>query len=417
MPGILPVRTITWEELRGKKIGVDFSNCAYQFLSSIRRPDGTPLMDSKGNITSHLQGLFSRTLNLINKGIKICYIFDGRPPLLKQYEREEREHRKRVAEERLQKAMDEEDIESMKKYSMQLSRLDTEMISESKELLDAMGIAVIQAPSEGESEAAYLAKKKAYASASQDYDSLLFGAPKLIQNLTLARKRKTPTGYVDINIDKEGTVNELRKSFSKALGFAVNISYTSPDTIKFLIQRAGRQEMALEKLAEETRPSEAESEKKEEEEKLYNFNFAIPEKDPNPGMKSIEIPSIRYDSPIVISDNGDKAVDYGAWHYPSNHSMDGEAIFLCHRRYFKAFDPKSCWNLDKVKPGDSLFVNYSDGSQSFYKVDSVSVAAGSDINIYHASSDSKIKLISCAKENGRIGSNSHRIIVIASLVE
>ena len=53
------------------------------------------------------------------------------------------------------------------------------MIEESKELLIAMGIAVVQAPGEGEAEAAYLAriKDKIYASVSQDYDSLLFGAP------------------------------------------------------------------------------------------------------------------------------------------------------------------------------------------------------------------------------------------------
>src|SRR3990172_8438539 len=65
--------------------------------------------------------------------------------------------------------------------------------------------------------------------------------------------------YLEINIDKEGAVNELKKSFSKALGFAVNISYTSHDTIKFLIQKAGRQEIALEKLSAQTiHPSVAE---------------------------------------------------------------------------------------------------------------------------------------------------------------
>lgn len=57
--------------------------------------------------------------------------------------------------------------------------------------------------------------------------------------------------YVDINVDKEGIVKDLRESFSKALGFAVNISYTSPDTIIFLIQKAARQEMSLEKFVKE----------------------------------------------------------------------------------------------------------------------------------------------------------------------
>jgi len=172
---------------------------------------------------------------------------------------------------------------------------------------------------------------------------------------------------------------------------------------------------ALEEVSEEEAP-----EKKEEKEvrtrPVYNYNFPIPDRQANPAMKSIQIPSIRFDSPIVVSDDGDSAVDSGAWHYPSNHPLDGEAIFLCHRRFFKVFDPKSCWDLDKVKEGDSLFINFADGTQAYYKVDSIAVTPGSDINIYHASDESVIKLISCAKEDGRIGSDSHRIVVLATRI-
>ena len=71
---IVEKRKISFEELQNKKIAVDFSNAAYQFLTSIRQRDGTPLMDSKGNITSHLQGILSRSVNLISKGIKIVYV-------------------------------------------------------------------------------------------------------------------------------------------------------------------------------------------------------------------------------------------------------------------------------------------------------------------------------------------------------
>ena len=197
---LLHKKQLTLEELKDKKIAIDASNSLYQFLSSIRQPDGTPLMDSKGNITSHLQGLFSRTLNLTNKGIKICYVFDGKPPSLKQYEQEEREHRKRIAEEKLRKAMEEEDVESMSRYSKQTSRLTREMVQESKELVKAMGLPVIQAPSEAEAQAAFMAERKdVYAVGSSDHDALLFGAPYLIQNLTLAQKKKLPSGaYIKI---------------------------------------------------------------------------------------------------------------------------------------------------------------------------------------------------------------------------
>lgn len=195
LPGILPVKTIAWEDLSGKKIGVDTSSSLYQFLSSIRQPNGTPLMDSEGNVTSHLQGLFSRTLNLMNKGLRLCFIFDGIPPTLKQYEREQREHRKRLAEDKLKKAMQEEDIDSMGKYSKQTSRLTSQMINESKELIKAMGLPVIQSPQESDAQGAFMTERgDLFAFASSDADCLLHGCPKTIVNLTLAEKRKLPGG-------------------------------------------------------------------------------------------------------------------------------------------------------------------------------------------------------------------------------
>lgn len=155
---------------------------------------------------------------------------------------------------------------------------------------------------------------------------------------------------------------------------------------------------------------------KEEPVIVYNYNFPIPEISALPAMKSIQIPSIGYNSPVVISDNADTGIDHGAWYYPSNHPMEGEAIFLCHRRYFKSSDPKSCWDLDKVKSNDYLYLNFGDGTQYTYKVRSISVATGEDISIYHSGDDSMLKLISCAKENGKIGSDSHRIVLIAEKV-
>jgi LPXTG-site transpeptidase (sortase) family protein len=172
------------------------------------------------------------------------------------------------------------------------------------------------------------------------------------------------------------------------------------------------------KVEEKQKTDEQTSEEKVNEayKKTYDFNFAIPDEKKLPQMKSIQIPSIKYNSPIIISNNGDSAIDFGAWFYPSSHPLEGESIFLCHRRFFKSFDPKSCWNLNKVKSGDDLFIKFSDGSQANYKVETVAVAKGTDMNIYNTGTDQKIKLISCAKSNGKIGSADYRIVVIASLI-
>ncbi|MEK6925866.1 MAG: flap endonuclease-1 [Nanoarchaeota archaeon] len=209
---IIPRKELDMNDLKGKIICVDAFNTLYQFLSTIRQPDGTPLMDFKKRITSHLSGLFYRNINLISDGIKLVYAFDGEPPDLKWKTHEKRGESRNISKDRYEKAKSEEDFESMKRHAGQLVRINSEMIEESKELLEAMGIAVVQAPGEGEAEAAYLArvKESVYASASQDYDSLLFGAPKLIQNLTLSRKRKTVSGWIEIKPE----MIELEKVFN-----------------------------------------------------------------------------------------------------------------------------------------------------------------------------------------------------------
>ena len=192
---IISRKEIDFNYLKNKIVAIDAFNALYQFLSSIRGQDGNYLMDSKGNITSHLQGLFSRTLNLMGKGIKLVYVFDGEAPKLKFAEREGRIVRKSIAEQKYKEAVSEENLDDMYKYSKQFIRLNQDMIDESKELISAMGIPVIQAPSEAEGQVSYMCKKKFVDfAASQDYDALLFGAPRLLRNLTLNQKRKIRGG-------------------------------------------------------------------------------------------------------------------------------------------------------------------------------------------------------------------------------
>jgi len=228
---IIPRKEFNISQLKGKTVCVDAFNTLYQFLSSIRQPDGTPLMDSEKRITSHLSGIFYRNINLLSEGVRLVYVFDGEPPELKYKTHKKRKESRDLAGEKYEIAKQEEDIEKMRSYGSQLIRLNDEMIQESKELLEAMGIAVIQAPGEGEAEAAHLAKKReVFAAVSQDYDSLLFGAPKLIRNLTLAKKRKTFSGYVEIKpemIELDKVLNSLEINLDQliCLGILVGSDY------------------------------------------------------------------------------------------------------------------------------------------------------------------------------------------------
>lgn len=174
-----------------KIIAIDAMNMLYQFVTTIRGPDGTPLKDSKGNVTSHLTGLFSRVTKLISKNLKLVFVFDGKMPELKKLERERREQLKTKALHEFDLAKESGNIEEMKKLASRTTRISTQMIDEAKEFISALGLPVITAPFEGEAQASYMVLKGDcdYVS-SQDYDCLIYGAPKVVRNLSLGLKRK-----------------------------------------------------------------------------------------------------------------------------------------------------------------------------------------------------------------------------------
>ncbi|MDD5177702.1 MAG: flap endonuclease-1 [Candidatus Nanoarchaeia archaeon] len=219
-------KELKWEDLKNKKIAVDSSQMLYQFATTIRQSDGTPLMDNKGRITSHLMGLMNRIPNLMEKQIKLVFVFDGKPPILKLTETEDREHKKRLAEEKLQQAKQEEDIEGMYKYSRQTVRITKEMSEDAKELIKAFGLPVIQAPSEAEAQASFMAEKgDVYGVSSSDYDCLVYGTPRLIYNLTSATKKKLKGGgYVNVYpemIELSEVLNDLGISQDQLLVLAI----------------------------------------------------------------------------------------------------------------------------------------------------------------------------------------------------
>jgi len=207
---LVPKTTVDLTSLSGKSIAIDAYNALYQFLAIIRQPDGTPLKDRTGKVTSHLSGLLYRTSNLVEMGIKVVYVFDGAPPTLKEVEIKRRARVKEEALVKYEKALQEGKVEEARMYAQMTSRLKDYMADDAKRLLKLLGIPWIQAPSEGEAQAAHLTRKRdTDFCASQDYDSLLFGAPQLIRNLTISGRRKLPRKNVYIEVVPE--VVELKK--------------------------------------------------------------------------------------------------------------------------------------------------------------------------------------------------------------
>lgn len=175
------------KDIEGRTIAIDAYNTIYQFLSGIRQKDGSPLKDANGNITSHLSGLLYRTSSIVEKGIKPIYVFDGKPSEYKAETIKKRREAKEKSEIKMKKAIAEGNDELARKYAIRTSRMSPYIVESSKELLDYMGIPWVQASREGEAQASYMVQQKdAWAVSSQDYDCLLFGAPKIIRNLTLS---------------------------------------------------------------------------------------------------------------------------------------------------------------------------------------------------------------------------------------
>ena len=184
---------VSYKDLQDRVIVIDAYNVLHQFLASIRGRDGSPLKNSKGEITSHLTGLFHRTGNMVEAKIRPVFAFDGKPHPLKARTLQERMHRKEIAEKQYKEAIEAGDLKKARSKAQQTGRLTDKMIDQTKELLDALGIPYVQAPSEGESQASYMVKKgHAFAVGSQDYDCLLVGSPILIRNLTSQGRRKLP---------------------------------------------------------------------------------------------------------------------------------------------------------------------------------------------------------------------------------
>jgi len=201
---ILTYTNIKISNLSNKIIAVDAFNTIHQFLATIRGSTGELLTNSNGEITSHLSGLFYRNINLLAEDIKLVYVFDGVSSALKTNEIHRRHQIKELATEKYEKALLQGKLDEARKYSQGTSVLTDKMIEESKRLLSLLGIPTIQAPSEGEATAARLTNYNLVdICASQDYDSILFGAKRLVRNITISGKRKAPNrnAYIEVPLE------------------------------------------------------------------------------------------------------------------------------------------------------------------------------------------------------------------------
>ncbi len=235
----MEARKVAIEDLAGRSVAFDGHNILYQFLAIIRGRDGRPLRDREGRVTSHLSGLIYRNSNLMEAGIRVAYVFDGKPHQFKRKVVKDRGRARREARVKYEAALREGRPEEARLYAQRAASVGTDIISDAKRLLTLMGVPWVQAPSEGEAQSSYMAMKEdVWASASQDFDSLLYGSPRLLRNLSITGRRKLPRKNVYIRIEPElielaGFLKELDLSRDQLIdvGILVGTDY-NPDGIK-----------------------------------------------------------------------------------------------------------------------------------------------------------------------------------------
>ncbi|XP_030745101.1 flap endonuclease 1 [Sitophilus oryzae] len=212
----------------GRKIAIDASMSLYQFLIAVRS-EGAQLTTADGETTSHLVGIFYRTIRLLEHGIKPVYVFDGKPPELKSGELNKRMEKRAEAQKMLDKATEAGDTAEMDKFNRRLVKVTRKHNDEAKQLLSLMGVPYIEAPCEAEAQCAALVKAgKVFATATEDMDALTFGSTVLLRHMTYSEARKMP--IQEIHLDK--VLEGLELSHNEFIDLCILMGCDYADSIR-----------------------------------------------------------------------------------------------------------------------------------------------------------------------------------------
>ncbi|GME80544.1 unnamed protein product [Ambrosiozyma monospora] len=243
------------KSLFGRKIAIDASMCLYQFLIAMRQQDGSSLTNEAGETTSHIMGFFYRTIRMVSLGIKPCYVFDGKPPVLKGGELEKRLKRREEAEAKAKELKETGTVEELQKFERRTVRATRQHNEDAKKLLKLMGIPFVEAPCEAEAQCAELAKKgKVYAAASEDMDTLCYKPPYLLRNVTAAESRKLKVDEFNSEKILEGFGMDLNTFVDMCIllgcDYCETIKGVGPVTAMKLIKEHGSIEKIIESIEE-----------------------------------------------------------------------------------------------------------------------------------------------------------------------
>ncbi len=192
---LVHARTTDIANLQGRIIAIDAPNIINAVFNiswrSMNPNDPAIIRDRTQRPISHLYGLLYRVLFYYSNTILPIFCFDGRDSDLKRVITKDLLNDILYTRKRYENAMNSGNFELARRIALDQDYFWPTIMKESKDLLNTIGIPVIEAPAAAEAQCAHLVKDGiAWCSNSQDYDSLLFGCPRTLQNLSKSRRRK-----------------------------------------------------------------------------------------------------------------------------------------------------------------------------------------------------------------------------------
>ncbi|XP_074309004.1 flap endonuclease 1-like isoform X2 [Silene latifolia] len=254
----------------------------YQFLIVVGRSGTQMLTNEAGEVTSHLQGMFLRSIRLLEAGIQPVYVFDGQPPDLKKEQLAKRYSIRADAAKDLSAAIENGDKEGIEKFSKRTVKVTRQHNKDCMKLLGLMGIPVVEAPSEAEAQCAALCKNgKVYAVASEDMDTLTFGASRFLRHLMDPSSKRIPV----MEFEMAKVLEELNLTMDQFIDLCIlsgcdycaNIKGIGGLTALKLIRQHGCIEAILENLKNKGRYQIADDWPYQEVRRLFKEPLVFPE--------------------------------------------------------------------------------------------------------------------------------------------
>jgi flap endonuclease-1 len=180
------IETVSFDELSGSVVAIDAHNWLYRYLTTtVKWTSDDVYTTSDGTEVANLIGVVQGLPKFFEHDLTPVFVFDGAVTELKDNEVQARREQREKYEAQLEDAREEDDTVAVARLESRTQRLTDTIVETTRGLLSLLDVPVVDAPAEGEAQAAVMARKgQVDYAGTEDYDALPFGSPLTIRQLT-----------------------------------------------------------------------------------------------------------------------------------------------------------------------------------------------------------------------------------------